>query len=125
MISVINEVYVVIDMFLIVMGLIVVFYWGRTGLLAKTLWLLVLGIICYSAGDILWLVSDATGGAGLVSSIGDGIWQIQMADVSYLFAVLLWLAAFTIPVVHILRQPKMEELIKKDTQEIEKEKETK
>lgn len=117
MVSVINVLYVVLDIVIIALGLLVAFHWGRTGLLAKTLWLLVMGIICYSVGDVLWLISDEAGGMGVVQAIAEGtIWEFQLADVSYLIAVILWLVAFLLPVKHILSQPRREQLFGKSAE---------
>ncbi|MEW6070683.1 MAG: hypothetical protein AB1485_08705 [Candidatus Thermoplasmatota archaeon] len=108
MVSLVNILYIVLDVCILALGFVVVLYWGKKGLLGRTLWLLVIGMLCYAIGDVLWLVSSEAGGMGLVQSIGEDIFEFQLADIPYVAACLIWIAAFLFPVRHILRQPKMQ-----------------
>lgn len=88
--------YLVLDAIVITLGLIFVMKWGKRGLLATTLWLLVIGLMAYAVGDALWLAGeDLRYGAPFFQGTS---YEMVPADFAFIAAVVLWIVAFFIPV---------------------------
>jgi hypothetical protein len=88
--------YLVLDAIVITLGLIFVMKWGKRGLLATTLWLLVIGLMAYAVGDGLWLAGEDLG-YGKPFFEGSS-YEMVPADFAFIAAVVLWIVAFFIPV---------------------------
>ena len=88
--------YLVLDAIVITLGLIFVMKWGKRGLLATTLWLLVIGLMAYAVGDALWLAGEDLG-YGTPFFQGTS-YEMVPADFAFIAAVVLWIVAFFIPV---------------------------
>ena len=85
-----------LDAIVIALGLIFVMKWGKRGLLATTLWLLVIGLMAYAVGDGLWLaVEDLGYGKPFFEGTS---YEMVPADFAFIAAVVLWIVAFFIPV---------------------------
>jgi len=93
---VVDALYLVLDAIVITLGLIFVMKWGKRGLLATTMWLLVIGLMAYAVGDGLWLAGEDLGyGTTLFSG---SPYEMASADFAFIAAVVLWIVAFFIPV---------------------------
>ena len=88
--------YLVLDAIVIALGLIFLMKWGKRGLLATTLWLLVIGLMAYAVGDGLWLAGEDLG-YGKPFFEGSS-YEMVPADFAFIAAVVLWIVAFFIPV---------------------------
>lgn len=88
--------YLVLDAIVIALGLIFVMKWGKRGLLATTLWLLVIGLMAYAVGDGLWLAGEDLGYG--TPFFGGSSYEMVPADFAFIAAVVLWIVAFFIPV---------------------------
>ena len=88
--------YLVLDAIVITLGLIFVMKWGKRGLLATALWLLVIGLMAYAVGDGLWLAGEDLG-YGKPFFEGSS-YEMVPADFAFIAAVVLWIVAFFIPV---------------------------
>jgi hypothetical protein len=91
-----NVLYIVLDIVLIMLGLLFVMKWGKQGLLATTLWLLVGGMMVQTVGDVLGTLGENFGlNTELVT---EGVFTLGLTDITYWGALLLWMVAFFIPV---------------------------
>ena len=93
---VVDVFYLVLDAIVITLGLLFVWKWGKKGLLAITMWLLVIGLMAYAVGDALFLMGNDLGyKTGLF--VGSP-YEMESADFAFIGAVVLWIIAFFIPV---------------------------
>jgi len=93
---VVDVFYLVLDAIVITLGLLFVWKWGKKGLLAITMWLLVIGLMAYAVGDALYLMGNDLGyKTGLF--VGSP-YEMESADFAFIGAVVLWIIAFFIPV---------------------------
>lgn len=88
--------YLVLDAIVITLGLLFVWKWGKKGLLAVTMWLLVIGLMAYAVGDGLYLMGNDLGYKTAVFAGTD--YEMESADFAFIAAVILWIIAFFIPV---------------------------
>ena len=88
--------YLVLDAIVITLGLLFVMKWGKRGLLATTMWLLVIGLMAYAVGDGLYLAGNDLG-YGKPFFEGTS-YEMESADFAFIAAVVLWIVAFFIPV---------------------------
>lgn len=91
-----NVLYIVLDIVLILLGLLFVSKWGKKGLLATTLWLLVGGMMVQTVGDVIGTMGENFGLNTWLIDSGD--FTITLDDITYWGALLLWIFAFFIPV---------------------------
>jgi len=91
-----NVLYIVLDIVLILLGLLFVMKWGKQGLLATTLWLLVGGMMVQTVGDVLGTLGENFDlNTELITT---GSFTLGLTDITYWGALLLWMVAFFIPV---------------------------
>jgi hypothetical protein len=88
--------YLVLDAIVITLGLLFVWKWGKKGLLAVTMWLLVIGLMAYAVGDGLYLMGTDLGYKTAV--FAGSPYEMESADFAFIGAVVLWIIAFFIPV---------------------------
>lgn len=104
---VVDVFYLVLDAVVITLGLLFVWKWGKQGLLAVTMWLLVIGLMAYAVGDALFLAGNDLGYKTAIFAGTD--YEMESADFAFIGAVILWIIAFFIPVKFALidskRQP--------------------
>jgi hypothetical protein len=93
---VVDALYLVLDAIVITLGLLFVSKWGKRGLLATTLWLLVIGLMAYAVGDGLWLAGEDLGYG--TTMFANSPYEMASADFAFIAAVVLWIVAFFIPV---------------------------
>jgi hypothetical protein len=93
---VVDAFYLVLDAIVIALGLLFVMKWGKRGLLATTMWLLVIGLMAYAVGDGLYLAGNDLG-YGKPFFEGTS-YEMESADFAFIAAVVLWIVAFFIPV---------------------------
>ena len=105
--------YLVLDAIVITLGLLFVWKWGKKGLLAVTMWLLVIGLMAYAVGDGLYLAGNDLGYKTAVFAKTD--YEMESADFAFIGAVILWIIAFFIPVKFALidskKQPRGDEAL--------------
>jgi len=108
---VVDAFYLVLDAIVITLGLLFVWKWGKKGLLAVTMWLLVIGLMAYAVGDALFLAGNDLGYKTAIFAGTD--YEMESADFAFIGAVILWIIAFFIPVKFALvdskKQPQGEE----------------
>ncbi len=93
---VVDSLYLVLDAIVITLGLLFVWKWGKKGLLAMTMWLLVIGLMAYAVGDGLYLMGNDL---GYKTTLFTGsAYEMESADFAFIGAVVLWIVAFFIPV---------------------------
>lgn len=93
---VVDAFYLVLDAIVITLGLLFVWKWGKQGLLAVTMWLLVIGLMAYAVGDALFLAGNDLGYKTAIFAGTD--YEMESADFAFIGAVILWIIAFFIPV---------------------------
>jgi len=93
---VVDALYLVLDAIVITLGLLFVWKWGKKGLLAMTMWLLVIGLMAYAVGDGLYLMGNDLGYKTALFAGTD--YEMESADFAFIGAVVLWIIAFFIPV---------------------------
>lgn len=110
---VVDAFYLVLDAIVITLGLLFVWKWGKKGLLAVTMWLLVIGLMAYAVGDGLYLAGNDLGYKTAVFAKTD--YEMESADFAFIGAVILWIIAFFIPVKFALidskKQPRGDEAL--------------
>jgi hypothetical protein len=92
----VDALYLVLDAIVITLGLLFVMKWGKRGLLATTMWLLVIGLMAYAVGDGLYLAGNDLGYGTAV--FAGSPYEMESADFAFIAAVVLWIVAFFIPV---------------------------
>ena len=93
---VVDALYLVLDAIVITLGLLFVSKWGKRGLLATTLWLLVIGLMAYAVGDGLYLAGNDL--EYNTTIMAGSPYEMESADFAFIAAVVLWIVAFFIPV---------------------------
>lgn len=91
-----NYLYIALDVAMLVLGLLFVWKWGKRGLLAITLWLFVIGLMALTAGDMLATLAENFD-RNFVLNEG-GYYEVSSKDFAYIPAVIIWIAAFAIPI---------------------------
>jgi hypothetical protein len=93
---VVDAFYLVLDAIVITLGLLFVWKWGKKGLLAVTMWLLVIGLMAYAVGDGLYLMGTDLGYK--TALFAGSAYEMDSSDFAFIGAVVLWIIAFFIPV---------------------------
>ena len=104
---VVDVFYLVLDAIVITLGLLFVWKWGKKGLLAVTMWLLVIGLMAYAVGDGLYLMGNDLGYKTAV--FAGSPYEMESADFAFIGAVVLWIIAFFIPVKFALVDAKKQD----------------
>jgi hypothetical protein len=84
---VVDVFYLVLDAIVITLGLLFVWKWGKKGLLAVTMWLLVIGLMAYAVGDGLYLMGNDLGYKTAV--FAGSPYEMESADFAFIGAVVL------------------------------------